>query len=339
MKNDHLIEFCHVSKLYPGVCALNDVSFKISKEKIHGFLGPNGAGKSTAMNILAGLIPPSSGDVLVNGESIIDKPSWVRDNIGFLPENLPLYEGMSVLKFLEFVFDINSFRLNRDFNKQFQLQDVLDKCGLHSVKNKTIGNLSKGFKQRVGIAQAIVFDPNIIILDEPTNGLDPDAIREIRKLIKDLGRERTVLLSSHILSEMELMCDEVTIIRSGEIATSGTLKQIQSTFNSERKVLVKVLSWSEDNKKDLRELFRVKSIDQAKDEDGILLNIHFELNANVSESLSLFKASLSEFLVEKKCGLIYFDEKVVHLEEIFYSLADKQLKNQGFSADSDNARL
>ena len=204
----------HLDKEYPGVEVLKNVSFDVKKNDIHAFLGPNGAGKSTTMKVISGLLPPTSGEVLIDGNSIHQNPQYGHRHIGFLPENLPLYLDMSVEEYINFVSEIH---LAKTSTSPPPMESIINRCGLSEVKNKTIRKLSKGYKQRVGIAQTLSYHADLIILDEPLVGLDPNAIAEIRELILDLKDNHTVLLSTHQLYEVDLLCDQITIINKGEI--------------------------------------------------------------------------------------------------------------------------
>ena len=203
----------NIDKKYGKQLALDGVSFEISKGEIVGFIGPNGAGKSTTMKIITGYIPPTSGEVYVNGMDAVEKSLEIRRIIGYLPESNPLYVEMYVREYLRYIAGIYGMR------KQAKklVEEIIERCGLTPECHKQIKNLSKGYRQRVGLAQALIHDPEILILDEPTSGLDPNQIIEIRKLISELGKEKTVLLSTHILQEVEAICDRVIIIHKGKI--------------------------------------------------------------------------------------------------------------------------
>lgn len=324
----YVIEFKDVVKEYPGIRALKGISFSVRRGRVHGFLGPNGAGKSTAMNILAGLIPPSQGDVFVFGKSVKSHPLEARESIGFLPESPPLYDSMRVRDYLEFVANIHSIRTKRIVKLSAQVNSVIEKCGLEKVETRLVGNLSKGYRQRVGIAQAIVFDPSLIIFDEPTNGLDPDAIVEIRRLIQELGRERTVLLSSHILPEVELMCDDITIIRDGEISRTGTLSEIQQSFQKGKVIKAEVEKWNDELQSELAKHFGAQRIETSQNERSISLSVHLSGDDQSREDRAQdLRSQVSRFLVEKDCGLLFFEEDRPHLEDIFHFTTQKEERN------------
>ena len=214
-----MIEVRHLTKRYGGHTAVSDLSFTIEKGVIYGFLGPNGAGKSTTMNIITGCLGASEGEVLVGGHSIMDEPMAAKRLIGYLPEQPPLYTDMTVDEYLRFVAQAKGVRRS-EWGQQ--VEEVVNRTGLKEVRSRLIRNLSKGFRQRVGIAQALLGSPEVIILDEPTVGLDPAQIIEIRELIRDLGRTHTVVLSSHILSEVQAVCDAIMIISHGHLVASDT---------------------------------------------------------------------------------------------------------------------
>ena len=211
------IEVKNLSKFYGEQAAVNDISFSIHKGEIVGFLGPNGAGKSTTMKILTGFIPATSGEVKICGMEVDVDSLETRKKIGYLPENNPLYLDMYVREYLEFVGKIYKVP-----NLKARIDEMIQQVGLEVEQNKKIGMLSKGYRQRVGLAQAIIHDPEVLILDEPTTGLDPNQLVEIRELIKRIGKSKTVMLSTHIMQEVEAICDRVIIIKSGKIVANST---------------------------------------------------------------------------------------------------------------------
>jgi len=218
----------HVSKLYGTQKALDDVSFEIKPGEIVGLLGPNGAGKSTLMKIITCFIPPSNGEVNVCGFSIFEESLKVREKVGYLPENNPLYPEMYVKEFLEFIAGIHKGIAN----PQSRVKEMIELTGLTQEQNKKIGALSKGYRQRVGLAQALIHEPEVLILDEPTSGLDPNQILEIRHLIRNIGEKKTVMLSTHIMQEVEAICDRAIIIHQGKIVADDFIKNL--TKNNRR---------------------------------------------------------------------------------------------------------
>ena len=224
-----MIEVSHLTKKYGGHTAVKDLSFTMEDGKIYGFLGPNGAGKSTTMNIITGCLSATEGDISVGGYDIFEQPEEAKKLIGYLPEIPPLYSDCTPREYLRFVAEAK--RIPKAEIQQ-NLTEVMEKTGITDVADRLCGNLSKGYKQRVGIAQALLGHPKVIILDEPTVGLDPLQIIEIRELIKSLGGEHTVVLSSHILSEVQSVCEEVVVISEGELIACDTIENLKARFNS-----------------------------------------------------------------------------------------------------------
>ncbi len=224
-----MIEVKNLTKRYGGHVAVSNLSFRIESGQIYGFLGPNGAGKSTTMNIITGCLGATEGDVTVDGHSVLDDPIEAKKCIGYLPELPPLYMDMTPLEYLRLVLKMKGVKKSE---WDAQLNSVMDRTKIDDVKDRLIGNLSKGYRQRVGIAQALLGNPKVIILDEPTVGLDPAQIIEIRELIKSLGKDHTVILSSHILSEVQAVCDQIMIIAHGKLVASDTAENLTSLMAS-----------------------------------------------------------------------------------------------------------
>src|SRR5213594_3502400 len=233
-----MIEVEHLTKNYGLVAAIRDVSFSVSPGQIVGFLGPNGAGKSTTMRILACFVPASSGAARVAGYDVFRQSMEVRRRIGYLPENVPLYTDMRVAAYLDFVAEVKGIGRSE---RRRRVADVMDRCMVADVQNRLIGKLSKGYRQRVGLAQAIVSDPEVLILDEPTIGLDPKQITEIRSLIKSLAGQHTVILSTHILPEVSILCDAVIIINKGAIVAQGPIEALVEQFFPTARVEVEIV--------------------------------------------------------------------------------------------------
>lgn len=213
-----------ITKTYGQQNAVDDLSFKVNTGEVLGFLGPNGAGKTTTMKAITGFLVPNKGDILVGGISVNRNPGEIKKHIGYLPEHNPLYYDMPVIDFLGFIAGLQGVKKADIENR---VSEMIKVCGLRSEKHKKIRELSKGFRQRVGLAQALIHDPEVLILDEPTTGLDPNQIVEIRELIKKIGREKTVILSSHILAEVEATCDRILIIHNGKIVANGTAEELR----------------------------------------------------------------------------------------------------------------
>lgn len=231
-----MIEIKNLTKAYGDKKAVDNISFTVNSGEILGFLGPNGAGKTTTMNIITGYNGATSGTVMIDGMDILDKPMECKRRIGYLPEQPPLYMDMTVSEYLNFVFELKAPKLDRNEH----LQEIMDIVKITDVKDRLIKNLSKGYKQRVGIAQALVGNPDILILDEPTVGLDPKQIIEIRNVIRDLGKDRTVILSSHILPEVSAICERVIIINNGKIMAIDTPDNLSKKLSSDNRLMIRV---------------------------------------------------------------------------------------------------
>lgn len=297
MKDNIAIDIHKLSKTYPGRVALNEITFSVKKGSVHGFLGPNGAGKSTTMKILSGLIPETSGEFKVDGK------------VGFLPEHPPVYPNMSVEDYLQFVFDIYSPGKS-DIKA---VAEVMEKTGLTNVKERLIGNLSKGYQQRVGIAQALVHSPEIIILDEPTVGLDPVAIADIRDLITKLKKDHTILFSTHQLHDVELLCSDITLINHGKIVVTGPLEKILESLKTRMVIRARVLAFNETDKKKMMSQFKLESVEfnHGPDKKDVTLKI---VVANANENS---KKDIARFLTDDSIGLLEFGEEKLDLEEVF----------------------
>jgi ABC-2 type transport system ATP-binding protein len=227
----------NLTKKFGGQRAVDNISFEVKTGEILGFLGPNGAGKTTTMRIITNYLTAAEGEVYIGGKSIKDNAEELKKHIGYLPENNPLYPDMPVIDYLEFVALIQGIPKEKMTDRIIEMVRI---CGLNSEKHKKIGELSKGFRQRVGLAQAMIHDPDILLLDEPTAGLDPNQIAEIRKLIRELGREKTVILCTHILPEVEATCDRILIINRGKIVADGTPENLRKQAKGQEILLVRI---------------------------------------------------------------------------------------------------
>lgn len=296
---DIAIDIKNLSKTYPGRVALSDISFSVKKGSVHGFLGPNGAGKSTTMKILCGLIRETSGNFSVNGD------------VGFLPEHPPIYPNMSVVDYLKFVYAIYAPDKKDAANA---VSDVMAKTGLSNVSERLIGNLSKGYQQRVGIAQALVHSPEIIILDEPTVGLDPVAIADIRELINSLKKDHTILFSTHQLHDVELLCSDITLINHGKIVVSGSLETILENLKTRMTIDARVIQFSEDDREKLLAAFKVESVKFHLETNLEKKYFNVEIVATAPVEL---KKDLAQFLAKDSIGLMEFSERRLDLEELF----------------------
>lgn len=231
-----MIEVKNLSKSYGSKLAVDGISFTAGESEILGFLGPNGAGKSTTMNMLTGYLSSSGGQALINGVDILEDPVRAKKDIGYLPEQPPLYLDMTVMEYLNFVYDLKKCKLPR----KSHLAEICSLVKITDVSRRVIRNLSKGYKQRVGLAQALVGNPKVLILDEPTVGLDPKQIIEIRTLIKKLGRNHTVILSSHILSEVQAVCDKIVVINRGKLVANDTTEHLSHNLSADHKLTVQI---------------------------------------------------------------------------------------------------
>src|SRR5215211_2022460 len=256
----------NLTKKYGQQKAVDNISFKINKGEIAGFIGPNGAGKSSTMKMLTSYMAPTSGTIIINDEKIDKDPQKIKKKIGYLPENNPLYSDMAIVDYLKFCAQ------NQGVEKSqvaAQIKNMIHVCGLNPEKHKRINELSKGYRQRVGLAQALIHDPDILILDEPTTGLDPNQIIEIRSLIKDLGKEKTIMLSSHILSEVEAICDRIIIINFGKIVADNSFEEMKQDVNRQETLIVQIEAKNYLNvEKELENLPTVEQVKYITDKTG-----------------------------------------------------------------------
>ena len=290
-----------LSKLYGTQKALTEVSFEINKGEIVGFLGPNGAGKSTLMKILSGYIPQTNGDAKICNLDINENSIETRSRIGYLPEHNPLYLDMYVKEYLEFVADI--YKVNHKY-----IDEMIKKTGLIKEQHKLIGSLSKGYRQRVGLAQALIHNPEVLILDEPTTGLDPNQLLEIRSLIKEVGREKTVLLSTHIMQEVEAICDRVIIINKGQIVANKTIVELQKSKGNRKLITVEF-----DKKAEKKELMKIGNVLEARELKGNKYQIF-------SDSKFDLRPALFEFAVNNELTVLQMNMEEQKLESIFQEL-------------------
>ncbi|MFH0991324.1 MAG: ATP-binding cassette domain-containing protein [bacterium] len=305
----------NLTKYYGEEKAVKDISFDVKTGEILGFLGPNGAGKTTTMKIITCYMPPTAGTVEVDGYSIAEHSFEVRRKIGYLPELNPLYMDMNVIEYLEYAAKLH--RLEKSRVKQ-QLAQMIEVCGLKEVRHKDIGELSKGYRQRVGLAQAMIHDPEVLILDEPTSGLDPNQIIEIRNLIKQLGRAKTVILSTHILTEVQATCDRVIIIDEGSIVADGTPDQLKKEFHGSESVTLElkanVANAMTEMYPKIKALANVESLEYGgQDGDLHRFIVYAAKGCDVREDL--FRQA-----VEEKWVLMELSRKVTSLEEVFHEL-------------------
>jgi ABC-2 type transport system ATP-binding protein len=294
-----------LTKIYGKQKAVNDITFTVGNNEIVGFLGPNGAGKSTTMKIITGYITPEFGTAVVNEINIKANPLEAKKQIGYLPEGNPLYYEMYVREYLEFIAGIH--QLKRRVKKR--IEEVVDLTGLRLESNKKTGQLSKGYKQRVGLAAALIHDPKVLILDEPTTGLDPNQIIEIRQLIKDLGKNKTVLFSSHILQEVESICDRIIIINKGNIVADDTLSNLQSANKTSHIVLVQF-----GKNIDINLLENIGGVEKVEE-----ISSQFHIQTLDPEKV---KKLLLEFSLQNNADIISLQSKSTRLEDVFRRLTN-----------------
>lgn len=290
-----------LSKVFGTQKALKEVSFEINKGEIVGFLGPNGAGKSTLMKILTGYITQTNGDAKICNLDINENSIETRSKIGYLPEHNPLYLDMYVKEYLEFVANI--YNVNHKY-----IDEMIKKTGLLKEHHKLIGSLSKGYRQRVGLAQALIHNPEVLILDEPTTGLDPNQLMEIRSLIKEVGRKKTVLLSTHIMQEVEAICDRVIIINKGQIVTNKTILELQKSKGNRKVITVEF-----DKKAEKKELMKIGNVLDSKELKGNKYQIF-------SDSKFDIRPAIFEFAVNNELTVLQMNMEEQKLESIFQEL-------------------
>lgn len=297
------IHLNHISKTYGSQRAVDDLSFDISKGEVVGFLGPNGAGKSTTMKMITGFLQPDSGTATVNGIDVVKNPTTAKAAIGYLPENNPLYYDMYVREYLQFIAGLHKIK-----NAKARIEEVILLTGLSLESSKKTGQLSKGYKQRVGLAAALIHEPEVLILDEPTSGLDPNQIIEIRELIKEFGRNKTVLFSSHILQEIEAICDRVIIINRGRLVADDLLSRLQHNAGKSDVVTVQFKE-----KISAQELLALGSATQVQE----MQNAGFRLQTENAEQM---KRNLLQFALDRNLNIISIQSESQSLEDIFREL-------------------
>lgn len=305
-----MIQAKHLTKKYGSRTALSDVSFTVNKGEVVGFLGPNGAGKTTAMKILTGYMASQKGSVLLDQVDILEEPLKAKKKIGYLPEAPPVYTDMYVEDYLKYVAELKLCP-----KKQIPdlVESVLKKVDLEEVKGRLIQNLSKGFKQRVGLAQALVSDPDILILDEPTVGLDPKQVKEIRDTLIQLKGRHTIILSTHILSEVQATCDRVIVINHGKIITEDSLEGLSQKMKTQRQISLRVKKSSDDLASQLKKVKGVLNV--KKDKNQYFVDIEKENTIN---------QELAQTVISNSAGLIELKEESFNLEDVFIRLTEKR---------------
>ncbi|MCF7793417.1 MAG: ATP-binding cassette domain-containing protein [Candidatus Cloacimonetes bacterium] len=303
-----MIQLKNLVKDYGTLRAVDHINFEINEGEILGFLGPNGAGKTTTIKMITGFLSPTKGNIEVGDLNVLDNPIEIKKMIGYLPEHNPLYTEMTVYDYLKFVADIRGLQ-----NFKQRLKEVIEKCGLHGIVAKPISTLSKGYKQRVGLAQAILHDPEILILDEPTSGLDPNQIMEIRELIKELGKEKTLILCSHILQEVQAVCDRIIILNKGKVVADGSAEALQASFENRTRIILELTASRDEIQKMADDLTNMK-VETVK-EKGDFVEAVLEFDATIDRRADIFN-----YVKKKKWTLLEMHRINVSLEDVFRNL-------------------
>ncbi|HVF72741.1 MAG TPA: ATP-binding cassette domain-containing protein [Chthoniobacterales bacterium] len=311
-----MIKVENLTKRYAGQTAIENLNFEVGKGEIMGFLGPNGAGKSTTMRILSSFMPPTSGRASIAGFDIFEQSLQARSHLGYMPENVPLYNDMRVTEYLNYRAALKGVPHRRMAER---VGDVKELCGLKEVEKKIIGNLSKGYRQRVGLADALVHEPDLLILDEPTSGLDPNQIRQVRDLIKNLGKQHTILLSTHILPEVEMTCSRVIIINKGRIEACDTPENLLGRIRTASGVVVEAKVGNDDGAEELRKIVGVRDVTATTEGDWQVFALRVEANADVREEVyqlaSARRWALRE-LTQRRATLEDVFVEITHPDEV-----------------------
>jgi ABC-2 type transport system ATP-binding protein len=306
-----MISVRNLTKNYGETQAVKDISFEVTAGEILGFLGPNGAGKTTTMKVLTCYMPPTGGMVTVDGLDVTEQSLEVRKKIGYLPEQNPLYHDMYVDDYLRYVADLRGIPTDKQMSR---IKKMVEVTGLKAVITRTIGELSKGYRQRVGLAQAMIHDPQILIMDEPTSGLDPNQIVEIRHLIQELGKEKTVILSTHILSEVQATCNRAIIIDQGKIVADGTLQDLQAAFRGLEKTTIELKAAHNGIPEKLRAIDHVKNIKELPTTAGLK---RYQIEADKGQDL---REQIFDLTVREGWKLLELHREVTTLEDVFRQL-------------------
>ena len=312
-----MIQVENLTKVYGATRAVDDVTFNVRKGEVLGFLGPNGAGKSTTMKVLTCYLAPTAGRAKVAGFDVFDNSLEVRKHLGYLPEDTPLYKDMTVLEYLQFAAAMRGMASDRS---EKRIKEIGGRCGLHEVAGKLVGELSRGYRQRVGLAQAMLDDPDLLILDEPTSGLDPNQIVEIRQLIKEVGKEKTVILSTHILPEVQATCSRILIISSGKLVADGSPDELRAREKASRYRLVVEANGATADAVKAR-LASIKGVSRCETVLGEGGAHAFSLDAAGDEDLRkiLFRAA-----VDNKWTLLELHREAASLETVFRNLTTRE---------------
>ena len=310
-----MVEVKNLTKCYGDIKAVDDISFTAQTGEILGFLGPNGAGKSTTMNIITGYLSSTDGTVTIDGSEILDEPIKTKAKIGYLPEIPPLYPDMTVIKYLEFMFDLKKVKLP----KAEHIKEVMEIVKIDGVKDRIIKNLSKGYKQRVGFAQALLGNPPVLILDEPTVGLDPKQVVEIRTLIKSLGKKHTVIFSSHVLSEVSATCDRIVVISNGKIVADAPTKDLANVISGQGELLLEAEGSQNEISEILNNVYGVKKV------RTVGLNTYkIEYDSDIDIRKSVFRA-----MAKADCPILMMKNGGMSLEESFLKLTENSTRKGG----------
>ena len=324
-----MIKIEHLVKNYGTTCAVDDISFSVEEGEIVGLLGPNGAGKSTTMNILTGYLSSTSGKACIAGIDILSDPIGAKKLIGYLPEQPPLYLDMTVGEYLNFAYDLKCCKLDRAEH----LKTICETVKIEDMYHKVIRTLSKGYRQRVGIAQALIGNPKVIIFDEPTVGLDPKQIIEIRNLIRSLGKAHTVILSTHILQEVQAVCDRIVIINKGKIVANEKTENIANVMSRNRRFNVKIVGPQKDVLSMLRAMPGITYAESLAERDGDAYSYMIESDAGIDIRKKLFYG-----LVERNWPLVGMESMGMSLEDIFISVVDQSEEKKVLGAQERVAR-
>lgn len=315
-----MIEVKNVTKKYGNKIAVDNISFEVKDGEVVGFLGPNGAGKSTTMNMITGFIEPTDGTIMINGNDISKKAKKAKKQIGYMPENVPLYYELTVKEFITYMAELKFVKRPE---RKAEVEKVIKEAGLENVKNRLIRNLSRGYKQRVSLAGALVGNPDVIILDEPTVGLDPKQITEIRGLIKELGKKHTVILSTHILSEVSQICEKVVIINKGKIVAIDTPENLEQKTKEKNGISVTVEDPKENMKKLKSKIPEIEKIEMIKDnEDGTK---QFVITSKTDIDL---RKKLFEVLPKEEITIFELKKTETSLEDAFIKLIDTEKEEE-----------
>src|SRR5438477_3402374 len=305
-----MIKVENLTKRYAGQTAIRDLNFEVGQGEIMGFLGPNGAGKTTTMRILAGFMPATSGRASIAGFDVFERSLQARSRLGYMPENVPLYNDMRVTEYLDYRAALKGVPHRRIAER---VGDVKELCGLKDVEKKLIGALSKGFRQRVGLADALVHEPDLLILDEPTSGLDPNQIRQVRDLIKNLDKQHTILLSTHIVTEVEMTCSRVIIINKGRIEACDTPENLLSQIRTAGGVVLEAKVGSDDGAEELRKIPGVRDVTASKDGEWEIFALRVEANTDV-------RAEVFRLATARQWTVRELSQRKATLEDVFVEI-------------------